>query len=400
MSGTTPFDESVPDRGPTLLSTTWSLTGLALLTTALRVASRAKHGLFGWDDGFMVLTMVGTTYDPRSVENVAYGVTQICFVGWTIVLTLYSARGGNQHVGDVQASGLENLAKVQLFNWMSQVFGIMGVAFGKVSISALLLGIIGTSELQWQRYYIWVVTVWLSVAISIACSILTFSQCQPAAALWDVRVDGTCINPKVMSSHGTFTGCTCRKAPHRATKNWTLTSRLAWNTFADASLAILPATIFWKLNCSRVKKVQLSIVFGFNILTSICSGIKTQYLVELGNRTDFTWATYDIFMWVTAELFLMVFCGTIPTLSPTYYWFVRMYERVLWSTSRRGASSHVTEPEHELNGGVQVQTTTTVEHRCRASFAESADNLVIKGHEGVHHVGIIGGTVEASGHRR
>ena len=179
-----------------------------------------------------------------------------------------------------------------------------------------------------------------------------------------------------------------------------LTSRPAWNTFADASLAILPATIFWKLNCSRVKKVQLSIVFGFNILTSICSGIKTQYLVELGNRTDFTWATYDIFMWVTAELFLMVFCGTIPTLSPTYHWFVRMYESVLSSSSRMGGSSHVTEPEHELSGGVQVRTTTTVEHHCRASFAESADNLVIKGHEGVHHVGVIGGTVGAPWSRR
>lgn len=124
-----------------------------------------------------------------------------------MVLTLYSIRGGNQHVGDVEASGLDNLAMVQFFNWLSQVFGIMGVAFGKVSISALLLGIIGTTELQWQRYYIWTVTVWFSVAIAVSCSILTFSQCQPAQRLWDTRIDGTCIDPKVMSSFGTFTGC-------------------------------------------------------------------------------------------------------------------------------------------------------------------------------------------------
>lgn len=51
-------------------------------------------------------------------------------------------------------------------------------------------------------------------------------------------------------------------------------------------------------------------------MTSICSGIKTQYLAELGNRTDQTWATYDIFAWVTAELFLLVVCGTVPTLYP------------------------------------------------------------------------------------
>lgn len=90
----------------------------------------------------------------------------------------------------------------------------------------------------------------------------------------------------------------------------------AFFTFADASLAIIPLTIFWKLRMSLMQRIQLCIVFGLNILTSICSGIKTQYLAELGNRTDQTWATYDIFAWVTAELFLLVVCGTVPTLYP------------------------------------------------------------------------------------
>jgi hypothetical protein len=90
----------------------------------------------------------------------------------------------------------------------------------------------------------------------------------------------------------------------------------AFFTFADASLAIIPLTIFWRLRISRLQRIQLCIVFGLNILTSICSGIKTQYLAELGNRTDQTWATYDIFAWVTAELFLLVVCGTVPTLYP------------------------------------------------------------------------------------
>lgn len=55
-------------------------------------------------------------------------------------------------------------------------------------------------------------------------------------------------------------------------------------------------------------------MFGLNILTCICSGIKTQYLAQLANRTDFTWATFDIFAWVTVEFFLMIVCGTIPAL--------------------------------------------------------------------------------------
>lgn len=92
--------------------------------------------------------------------------------------------------------------------------------------------------------------------------------------------------------------------------------RVAFNTFADGSLAILPATVFWRLRRSPADRIQLSIVFGLNILTCICSGIKTQYLAQLANRTDLTWATFDIFVWVTVELFLMIVCGTIPTLHP------------------------------------------------------------------------------------
>lgn len=88
----------------------------------------------------------------------------------------------------------------------------------------------------------------------------------------------------------------------------------AWNTFVDASLAVIPLSIFWRLNCSVTEKVQLSIVFGLNILASICSGIKTQYITHLFNRADFTWSTYDLFVWITAELFLIIVCGTIPTL--------------------------------------------------------------------------------------
>ena len=66
-----------------------------------------------------------------------------------------------------------------------------------------------------------------------------------------------------------------------------------------------------------------SIIANFRDSTCICSGIKTSYLSQLGNRTDFTWATYDIFAWVTAEFFLVIVCGSIPTLRPLLNFFRR-----------------------------------------------------------------------------
>lgn len=130
----------------------------------------------------------------------------MCFIGWSIILTLYSVRGGNQHASDVVQTGPDNVAMVQMLNWLAQPFGIMGAAFGKVSVSALLLNIIGPAQLPWQRYYIWVVTIWLSMLVGISCSTLTFAQCSPAYALWDSRVEGRCLPPHVMSRYGQFAG--------------------------------------------------------------------------------------------------------------------------------------------------------------------------------------------------
>lgn len=234
-------------------------------------------------------------------------------MGWSAVLTLYANRGGCQHIWDVQKRGIDNLTKAILLNWTSQIFGIVGVATGKISISALLLHIMHDTGWTWQRIYLWTVTIVLTSCVAISCSLLTFLQCSPPQRLWDPRIKGTCMDPKVMAGYGIFTGCKSAQPPFYW---WSLLTISAFFTFADASLAIIPLTIFWKLRISRLQRIQLCIVFDLNILTSICSGIKTQYLAELGNRTDQTWATYDIFAWVTAELFLLVVCGTVPTLYP------------------------------------------------------------------------------------
>ncbi|KAK7978672.1 hypothetical protein PG988_006162 [Apiospora saccharicola] len=177
----------VPDRGSALITLTWVLTALASVTVALRISFRAKVKQFGWDDFFMVMSM-------------------LCFFGWSVTLTLYAFRGGTRHIWHVALLGADNMAAVQLLNWTSQVFGIMGVAAGKISVSALLLAIIRQTEMRWQRVYIWAITITLASVIAVSCSILTFAQCSPPRRLWDQRVDGHCIDPFVMSGFGTFTG--------------------------------------------------------------------------------------------------------------------------------------------------------------------------------------------------
>ena len=131
---------------------------------------------------------------------------QTCFFGWSISLTILCVKGGERHIQDVAALGIDTITEVQLLNWTSQVFGIIGVCAGKVSVSAMLLAIIARTQRRWQRYYLWTFCVAIAIGAAISCSILTFAQCRPAAALWDSRVKGVCLDPEIMADFGTFMG--------------------------------------------------------------------------------------------------------------------------------------------------------------------------------------------------
>jgi hypothetical protein len=119
-------------------------------------------------------------------------------------------KGGERHIQDVAVLGVEVITQVQLLNWTSQVFGIIGVCAGKVSVSALLLNIMSRTNRVWQKYYLWIFCIVISVTASIACASLTFAQCQPPQALWDPLVKGNCINPSIMADYGIFMGCESR----------------------------------------------------------------------------------------------------------------------------------------------------------------------------------------------
>ena len=59
---------------------------------------------------------------------------------------------------------------------------------------------------MWQKYYLWTFCIGLELCVTISNVALKFAQCDPAPALWDPRVAGTCIDPLVMAHYGIFYG--------------------------------------------------------------------------------------------------------------------------------------------------------------------------------------------------
>ncbi|MCJ1387113.1 hypothetical protein MMC17_010242 [Xylographa soralifera] len=91
----------------------------------------------------------------------------------------------------------------------------------------------------------------------------------------------------------------------------------SWNVFIDFCLALIPITIFWNLNMSIHRRVALCLLMSGGVLAGICGAVKTSKLPETDDL-DVTWATYDLLLWNAAETFLVIICGSLPTLKPIY----------------------------------------------------------------------------------
>ena len=86
----------------------------------------------------------------------------------------------------------------------------------------------------------------------------------------------------------------------------------------DAVLAFIPASVIYKLNLELKKRVNLCILLGLGVITSICGIVKATYIPSLKAHADITWNTYDLLVWSGSELFVLICCGSIPTLKPLW----------------------------------------------------------------------------------
>jgi hypothetical protein len=91
------------------------------------------------------------------------------------------------------------------------------------------------------------------------------------------------------------------------------------------------------------KKFAICILLGLGIFAGITAAIKTPTTKTLSHRSDLTWETYSLAAWTGAQIFLLIFCGTVPTLKP-------IYERVLASSLGKSLMSISNQTKNRLLG--------------------------------------------------
>nr|UZP47900.1 putative integral membrane protein [Cladonia uncialis subsp. uncialis] len=96
-----------------------------------------------------------------------------------------------------------------------------------------------------------------------------------------------------------------------------------YGTFMDFALALLPITIIKELNMGLQQKIGLCILLSLGLLAGIASIVKTVELQTIRAEADFTWATYELFIWASIESWLVIICGSIPAVKPLFDRFVK-----------------------------------------------------------------------------
>lgn len=217
------------------------------------------------------------------------------------------SNGGTRHVYYLSN---DQAVFVTRLNWIGQPFGIIAIGTGKLAVGLLILRLLNISS-KWRKYGIWALMVLVSI-VTVLTVILTFVQCDNPAALWDpsIRKITRCWDPHVQSGFSTFTG-----SLHAA---------------ADFILALVPITIIWDLQLSVRKRVSLILLLSAGIFSGVCSAIKTAQLSSLTSRSDLTWETFSLYLWTGAEIFLIIVCGSLPTLKPLWD---RFFGRILASVT-------------------------------------------------------------------
>ena len=252
------------DRGPAAVAFLWTTVGTSAVVVALRFVGRRMIRSTGADDWMMLFTLVSSTL-PILMRPLT--PRQILFILFAAFTTKDVSLGGMRHLYYLSPAEATDALK---WNWLAQPWVIMGFATGKISVGLLILRLL-PPNVAWRKWIVWgaVVAAFVFSAVNV---ILTFAQCSPVSGLWDPTLlasgQATCWSPLIQTRFAEFLS--------------------GWNIFTDTLLALLPITLFWRLNISWQKKLRLSVLLGLGVSAAVCAIVKTTFLVALSQRSDLT----------------------------------------------------------------------------------------------------------------
>jgi hypothetical protein len=138
----------------------------------------------------------------------------------------------------------------------------------KVSLNltkaSILLLYLRTFTVRPFRIACWIILA-IVAAYGIGATVATILQCTPIPRVWDKSIPGTCIN---------------------LTAFWF--TNAAYTIVTDLILLFMPIRIVWSLQLRKAQKAAIIMVFAMGSIVTICSIIRTTYIVTSSTSTDIT----------------------------------------------------------------------------------------------------------------
>ncbi|KAL1646153.1 hypothetical protein SLS61_007964 [Didymella pomorum] len=234
----------------------WSLCILSICTVSARCYCRAwVLRKFGWDDGFMVVTL-------------AFGICMAVLVSFGV------RHGYGLHLADIADPNERGLALK--FTYISPAPSILASTSGKIFMVLFLLRLLGHSAKRRHRWFLFGVAA-VMVALNIFTIGIIVGQCTPVEKSWKPWIPGRCLGPSWLDIGGRL--------------------QAAWNAFMDLVTAMFPVYMIWRLQLKTSTKWGLTFLIGGSVFAAAATFVKVYYMRDMTNLTDVTYAWGPLALW-------------------------------------------------------------------------------------------------------
>lgn len=178
---------------------------------------------------------------------------------------------------------------------IGQLLWLLCLGMCKISVAMMFLRI--KQERRWGLFLY--SSVFLIIAITVACYIMTFLQCRPIAALWDPTIRGAkCWAPEDRQLYAVAVSI--------------------FMIATDVMFSILPITFIRQLNRPLREKIVVCFLMGLGLVGSVASIIKTVQLNHFGTMNDSLWIGFNLAIWSFLEQQLGIITISLPCLKSTF----------------------------------------------------------------------------------
>jgi type IV secretory pathway VirB2 component (pilin) len=219
-------------------------------------------------------------------------ITLFLSLGNSVFLTISASWGLGQHI-ELLLSSPDRISQTVKYVYLCEIFSIMCPCFGRIAFALMLLSLVPPDKVRRRILY---AIIMIAFVVDVATVSISFAQCKPIEAFWDLRPEPNCWPKSVQQLVGFVQG--------------------SIGSAVDLTLAVFPASLFWNLKMSWKQKGALSCIMGLGVFAMVASIIKTVNLRALTATSDLTYEMARLAIWWTLEANFVLIAITIPTLRP------------------------------------------------------------------------------------